>query len=54
MDETPAAKGAMLMKRRVECCNLCCKHHQAGNTCGTTLQIGDKGRIVSTVSILPN
>ena len=54
MDETSVAKGAMLMKRRVECCNLCCKHHQAGNTCGTTLQIGDNGRIVSTVSILPN
>lgn len=47
MDETPAAKGAVLMKRRVECCNLCCKHHQAGNTCGTTLQIGASGKCQS-------
>ena len=33
--------------KKTECRNLCCKHHQTGNTCGTTLQIGANGQCQS-------
>jgi len=33
--------------KKPECRNICCKHHQTGDTCGTTLQIDADGRCQS-------